>query len=131
MAQVTMNDLRGVSMIALNANYKALLETQTILQLLVEKGVVTSEEVSEMRRKVDVNSPSVKLAKMQLDIATNAFNEEQFEYDRELDKFEDLFTKYLNDPKAVSEEEKEFINKQLDKLSDKQLDELSEYAAGK
>lgn len=34
-------------------------ETQTILQLLVQKGIVTHEEVSEMRNKVK-NSPKRK-----------------------------------------------------------------------
>lgn len=123
MAEVTKNDLRGMSMIALNANYKALRESEVILQLMVEKGIVSIEEIDEMRRKVDTNSPSVKLAKQQLDAVTNAFSEEQFRQDRELDKFEDLFSQMLKDPNSVSDKDREFINKQLDKLS--------EYAAGK
>ena len=35
-------------------------ETQLILQLLVQKGIVTREEVSDMRNKVK-NSPNYKL----------------------------------------------------------------------
>ena len=47
---------------------------------------------------------------------TNAFDEDQFQQDRDLDKFEDLFSKMLIDKNSVSSEEREFILKQLDKL---------------
>lgn len=52
----TKSDLAGK-----RANLKSAIDTQTILQLLVSKGIVTREEVEETRKKVS-NSPKYNFA---------------------------------------------------------------------
>lgn len=70
----------------------ALIETQTILQLLVFKGTITREEVSEMRNKVR-NSPKYKLAIDDIERQKNGF---QYAKDNPEEYLKALFNAKMN-----------------------------------
>lgn len=88
--QETKSDLMGK-----RANLKAAIDTQTILQLLVAKGIVTREEVSETRKTVS-NSPKYNVAFAYINKAMQDI--EEFEKDPDL-LLKTMFNKKLNGEK--------------------------------
>ena len=107
--QVSLNDLRMATMLILEAKIKLLTETQSIEQLLVGKGIFSSEELESMRKIVDTNSPTIRKLKSELNTINEAYDEMEA-MDRDLDKFEALFKKSLNDPKSLTPEERSYVD---------------------
>lgn len=68
------------------------IDSQVILQLLVQKGIVTREEVAEMRKKVS-SSPKYKAS---LDYLENAKKQAQYYKDNPKAHLKDLFNAKMN-----------------------------------
>lgn len=107
--QVSLNDLRMTTMLILEAKIKLLVETQSIEQLLVQKGVFSSEELKSMRKTVDANSPTIRKLKSEL-YAIDQAHSEQEAIDKDLDKFEALFKKSLNNPDSLTAKERSYVD---------------------
>ena len=88
----------------------ALIETQTILQLLVQKGIVTPEEVASMRNVVK-RQPKYNQMLQELDNEKNKLEEHV--------KFEELFTKSLQPggKESLTQEEKDYLLREVDKMT--------------
>lgn len=110
--QVSVNDLRMTTMLILEAKIKLLVETQSIEQILVRKGIFSPEELESMRKTVDTNSTTIQNLKSALH-AINKAHSEQEAIDKDLDKFEELFKKSLKDPDSLTEEEKSYLDDTL------------------
>lgn len=94
---------------------KALTETQTILQLLVAKGIVTREEVQKTRDKVEANSQYGKLLTPLLArMSVNSEDKDQI--------ISDLMQLKMLAPEAMSERDSELLAEML-QLEYKQKDD--------
>ena len=106
-----LNETRLENMILLaGANaVDALIETQTILQLMVKKGIVTPEEVS-ITRGIVKSQPKYKQMLQALNNAMDRVNESA--------KFENLVQKSLqpNGREQLTKEEKDYLLNKLDKM---------------
>jgi len=100
--------LENIALTALQNAVNALIETQTILQLLVKKGIVTVEEVKNTREIVK-RQPKYKGFLQSIEEALNDASE--------IAKFEELFQKMLNDKESLTEEERNYLLHELDKVS--------------
>ena len=68
------------------------IDSQVILQILVQKGIVTREEVAEMRKKVS-SSPKYKAS---IDYLENANKQAQYYKDNPQEHLKDLFNAKMN-----------------------------------
>ena len=102
--------LEGIALLAGANAVNALIETQTILQLLVKKDIVTPEEVSDTRRIVK-SQPKYKQMLQALDSAMNRVDESA--------KFEELLQKSLqpNGREQLTKEEKDYLLRKLDNIA--------------
>lgn len=102
--------LEGIALLASQNAVNALIETQTILQLMVKKGLVTPEEVA-ITRKIVKSQPKYKQMLQTLDDAMDRVDEYA--------KFEELVQKTLqpNGNKNLTEEERNYLLNKLDKIS--------------
>ena len=102
--------LEGIALLASQNAVNALIETQTILQLMVMKGLVTPEEVA-ITRGVVKSQPKYKQMLQALDSAMDRVDESA--------KFEELLQKSLqpNGNKKLTEEERNYLLNKLDKIS--------------
>lgn len=100
--------LENIALIALQNAVNALVETQTILQLLVKKGIVTTEEVKNTREIVK-RQPKYKSCLQSIEKALNVASETV--------KFENTFEKMLSGKENLSEEERNYLLHELDKIS--------------
>ena len=98
---------KGIALLAAKNAVDALIETQTILQLLVKKGIVTREEVS-LTRNVVKNRPKYKQVLDALKQSMDQVNENA--------KFEDLMKKSLQPDgrENLTKEEKDYLQNTLD-----------------
>ena len=87
--------------------FEALIDIQTILQILVNHGITTKDEVDDIRKIV---SSQPKYQEFYKNIQTRG---EELE---EVAKIEDIYTRYLTDKDSVTEEEIQFIRNYLDKM---------------
>lgn len=101
--------LEGMTILAAHNAINALIETQTILQLMVKKGLVTPEEVSIMRGIVS-SQPKYRKMIQELDNAMDRIDESA--------KFEELLEKTFqpNGNKNLTDEEKNYLLNKLDKI---------------
>lgn len=102
--------LEGISLLASQNAVNALIETQTILQLMVKKGLVTPEEVA-ITRKIVKSQPKYKQMLQTLDSAMDKVNESA--------KFEELVKKALqpNGNKNLTDEERSYLLGKLDNMT--------------
>ena len=102
--------IESIAILALTDAVNALSETQTILQLMVKKGLVTPEEVA-VTRGVVKSQPKYKQLFNMLDDAMKKT--------KETAKFEELFEKSLQSGgnKNLTEEEREYLLKELDDIT--------------
>lgn len=102
--------LEGIALLASQNAVNALIETQTILQLMVKKGLVTPEEVA-ITRGIVKSQPKYKQMLQALDSAMDRVDESA--------KFEELLQKSLqpNGNKNLTEEERNYLLNKLDKIS--------------
>lgn len=102
--------LEGISLYASDIAVRALIETQVILQLMVNKGIVTSSEVATTREIVR-RQPKYKMMLQALEDATNRNDESK--------KFEELMKKQLqpNGREQLSQEERDYLLKKLDDIT--------------
>ena len=102
--------LEGISILASQNAVNALIETQTILQLMVKKGLVTPEEVA-VTRWIVKSQPKYRQMLQVLDSAMDRVDESA--------KFEDLMHKSLqhNGSEQLTKEEKDYLLNKLDKIS--------------
>lgn len=98
--------IEGLATLAAKNAVQALIETQTILQLMVKKGLVTREEVSETRQLVS-KQPVYKSLLSKLNDRMDDINEDA--------KFQSLFEKSLgpNGAKSLTDEEREYLLSRL------------------
>ena len=87
--------------------FEALVDVQTILQILVKHGITTKDEVDEIRKIVS-NQP-----KYQEFCKTIQTRGEELD---EVAKIEDIYMRYLTDKDSVTEEEIQFIRNYLNKM---------------
>ena len=97
----------GLGILAGQNAVNALIETQVILQLLVRKGIVTVEEVNDMR-KVVRNRPNYKKMLDDLNKASDKITDDI--------KFEETFEKMLygGGGDVLTEEERNYMMNKLD-----------------
>lgn len=102
--------LEGIALLASQNAVNALIETQTILQLMVKKGLVIPEEVA-ITRGIVKSQPKYKQMLQSLDSAMDRVDESA--------KFEELLQKSLqpNGNKNLTEEERNYLLNKLDKIS--------------
>ena len=102
--------LEGISILASQNAVNALIETQTILQLMVKKGLVTPEEVA-VTRWIVKSQPKYRQMLQVLDSAMDRVDESA--------KFEELMHKSLqpNGSEQLTKEEKDYLLNKLDKIS--------------
>lgn len=102
--------LEGISILASQNAVNALIETQTILQLMVKKGLVTPEEVA-VTRGIVKSQPKYRQMLQVLDSAMDRVDESA--------KFEELLQKSLqpNGREQLTNEEKDYLLNKLDKIS--------------
>ena len=102
--------LEGISILASQNAVNALIETQTILQLMVKKGLVTPEEVA-VTRGIVKSQPKYRHMLQVLDSAMDRVDESA--------KFEELLQKSLqpNGREQLTNEEKDYLLNKLDKIS--------------
>ena len=105
--------LEGISILASQNAVNALIETQTILQLMVKKGLVTPEEVA-VTRGIVKSQPKYRQMLQVLDSAMDRVDESA--------KFEELLQKSLqpNGREQLTNEEKDYLLNKLDKISKEQ-----------
>lgn len=101
--------LEGMVILAAKNSINALIETQTILQLMVKKGLVTPEEVSIMRGIVS-SQPKYRQMIQELDNAMDRVDE--------FAKFEELLEKTFqpNGNKNLTNEERSYLLSKLDNI---------------
>ena len=116
----TLEKFRNTLDSVMYTSLEAKVETQTILQLMVAKNIVTREEVQEMREKVQRNSNYGKL--MNKLLAVMAVNSEFKD-----DIINDLIQLKILSPESLSESEsailaemlqREYANKEKDEVMD-------------
>ena len=102
--------LEGIALLASQNAVNALIETQTILQLMVKKGIVTPEEVV-ITRGIVKSQPKYKQILQALDSAMDRADKSA--------KFEELLQKSLqpNGREQLTKEEKDYLLNKLDKIS--------------
>lgn len=102
--------LEGIAILALQNAVNALIETQTILQIMVKKGLVTPEEVA-LTRGIVKSQPKYKQMLQELDSAMDRVDESA--------KFEELLQKSLqpNGNKNLTDEERNYLLNKLDRIS--------------
>ena len=102
--------LEGIAILASENAVNALIETQTILQLMVKKGIVTPEEVA-ITRGVVKSQPKYKQLLQALDSAMDRVDESV--------KFEKLLQKSLqpNGNNNLTDEERNYLLNKFDKIS--------------
>ena len=106
--QLRIYSILGLSLLA---RRKAVVETQTIEQFLVMKGICTIDEFREMRKKVEANSAEV--IDLDKQIAEYAALCEALDHDiNEFVEFSKVFSKAL-DGESLSENEHEFLEQAL------------------
>ena len=98
--------IKGIAISAGREAINALIETQTILQLMVKKGLVTPEEVA-LTRGIVKSQPKYKQMLQALDDAMSRVNESV--------QFEELLHKMNSG--QLTEEERNILLKELDKIS--------------
>lgn len=99
-------NMENLALHAMRNSIYALAETQTILQILVRHKIVTVEEVANTRSIVYKQPKYASLLNQVEDIMQQTI---------EINKFEDLFRKSLNEgPGSLSPEEQEYL---LNKMS--------------
>lgn len=98
--------LEGIALLAAEQAVNALIETQTILQLMVKKGIITPEEVA-ITRGVVKSQPKYKQLLDAISDKMDKVNESK--------KFEELVEKTLqpNGNKNLTDEEKRYLLKHL------------------
>lgn len=100
-------------MSSIKAELETVIETQTLMQLLVAKGVITPNEVKQTRKLVERHSPRVKRLMyefMELDHMLSAFEKS----DDEKRKFFSLLDKMMKDRDSLTEEEIDYLDSKLD-----------------
>ena len=102
--------LEGIALLASQNAVNALIETQTILQIMVKKGLVTPEEVA-LTRGIVKSQPKYKQMLQVLDSAMDRVDESA--------KFEELLQKSLQPDgnKNLTDEERNYLLNKLDKIS--------------
>ena len=102
--------LEDIALLASQNAVNALIETQTILQLMVKKGLVTPEEVA-LTRGIVKSQPKYKQMLQALDSAMDRVDESA--------KFEELMQKSFqpNGREQLTKEEKDYLLNKLDKIS--------------
>lgn len=102
--------LEGIALLASQNAVNALIETQTILQLMVKKGLVTPEEVA-LTREIVKSQPKYKQMMQALDSAMDRVDESA--------KFEELLQKSLqpNGNKNLTDEERSYLLGKLDNMT--------------
>lgn len=102
--------LEGIALLASQDAVNALIETQTILQLMVKKGLVIPEEVA-LTRGIVKSQPKYKQMLQALDSAIDRVDESA--------KFEELLQESLqpNGNKNLTDEERDYLLNKLDKIS--------------
>lgn len=98
--------LEGMSLLAAEEAICALIDTQTILQLLVKKNIVTREEVASTRAIVE-SQPKYKEVLQAIDGCMDKVDE--------LVKFEELVQKSLQPDgnKKLTDEEREYLKSKI------------------
>ena len=101
--------LEGIALLASQNAVNALIETQTILQLLVKKGIVTPEEVA-ITRGIVKRQPKYRQMIQDLDSAMDRVYESK--------KFEELIQKTLQPDgnKNLTDEERNYLSGKLDDM---------------
>lgn len=102
--------LEGIALLASQNAVNALIETQTILQIMVKKGLVTPEEIS-LTRGIVKSQQKYKQMLQVLDSAMDRVDESA--------KFEELLQKSLqpNGNKNLTDEERNYLLNKMDKIS--------------
>lgn len=103
----TLKEIESAIDAAMYASCKAMVDTQVILQLLVQKEIVTREEVQTMREKVEKNSEYGQ-------ILTPLIAKIAYEHDKQIDEHIDILmmSKVLN-PDSTSEKDNELLQQLL------------------
>lgn len=100
-------------MMATKAELESVIETQTLLQLLVKKGICTPDEIKTTRQLVERKSPRVKRLYYEfteLDKVATLFEKG----DEEKHKFMYTFGKMIHDRDSLTEEELDYLDSKLD-----------------
>lgn len=101
--------LEGVALTATEIAINALIETQTILQLIVKKGIVTPEEVRSTR-KIVTSQPKYKQMLQMVAEGVNKLEDNV--------KFEELFEKSLRPGgrEQLTQAEKDYLRNKVDNI---------------
>ena len=103
-----------VSMLAATkAELTSIVETQTLMQVLVKKGLVSADEIKQTRKAVEKNSPKVQHLYQQFkdfDTILSIFDRQ----DEEKHKFMSLLDKMIQDRDSLTEEELDYLDSKLD-----------------
>lgn len=78
-----------------------LVDTQTILQILVNKNICNTNEVNEIRERVNRNSKKINEFRNIFAIYVSQTEEDL--------KFEELFKRSIKDPKSITPDEREYL----------------------
>lgn len=100
-------------MAATKTELHSMIETQTLLQLLVKKEIFSPEEVANTRKLVEKNSKKVQLLQKEYAIQTRLYNQ-LTGLDSEKDKFMYLLGKMMHDRNSLTEEELNYLDSILD-----------------
>ena len=109
--------LEGLALLADQDAVNALIETQVILQLLVKKNLVNSEEVA-LTREIVKRQPKYKQMQQMLNDSINRVDESS--------KFEELMEKSLRPDgrEQLTKEEKDYLLSKLEKADERLISRL-------
>lgn len=99
-------------MISTRAELESVIETQTLMQILVKKGICTSDEIKQTRKLVERHSPKVKQLLhefAELDYVLTAIEHSN----EEKNKFMYLFGKMLDDRDSLTDEELDYLDSKI------------------
>lgn len=106
-------DVLVALMAATRTELHSMIETQTLLQLLVKKEIFSPEEVANTRKLVQKNSKKVQLLQKEYAIQARLYNQ-LTGVDSEKDKFMFLLGKMIHDRNSLTEEELNYLDSILD-----------------